>query len=327
MKKNYIKLAILIVALIGLGAFLYSTDWSAVLAAIQKVGFKFLLPLSITFFSNWLGVWAWRCCMPKESYIVSGWQLFWIRLFGETAAILNPASVVGGEALKVFLLREKGVEDKWALHSILLSRVLMILSQLLLILLMGIWLLTIYKEDLYWLWDYWAWSLLIPVIIGLIIYLWRQRHILQSLSRRLPFLDKRKEIYIYITDLWQQLAAFYRLNKWSMFLAFVFSLLHWIVGSLEFYIILSLLGIDTTVLNTLLVDMGVVIIKSIGAFVPGQIGIEEYGNKIMLAMIGITGGTIWVTASILRRSRQLFWMLVAAVMYFVIFKKKQPVEV
>ena len=99
------------------------------------------------------------------------------------------------------------------------------------------------------------------------------------------------------------------------------------VGSLEFYFILILLGIKTTVFSTLLVDMGVVVIKSIGAFVPGQIGIEEYGNKIMLTMIGVTGATVWVTASILRRSRQLFWMVTSAVMYFVIFKRKQPVDI
>ena len=163
--------------------------------------------------------------MPKESYVISGWQLFWIRLFGETAAILNPASVVGGEALKVYLLREKGVEDQWALHSILLSRVFMILSQLLLIILMAIWLATVYADDLYWLRDYWAWGLILPVIIGLLVYLVKRRRMLQSLSRRLPLLERRREIYIYITDLWQQLIAFYRLNKWSMFLAFIFSLI------------------------------------------------------------------------------------------------------
>jgi len=321
MKKTYIKLAILLVALAGLVFFLYATDWAAVLVAIQNIGFKFLLLLSVTILSNWMGVLAWRCCMPAVSVAVSGWQLFWIRLVGETAAILNPASVVGGEALKVFLLREKGIADQWALHSILLSRVFIILSQLFLILLMGIWLLTAYTEHFYWLRDYWSWTLLLP-IIGLLTYLLWQWRTLHRLSRWLPLPARRKQIHTYIIDLWADLLAFYRQNRWSMLLAFLFSCLHWIAGSLEFYLILLFLGVETTVVKALLVDMGVVVIKSAGAFVPGQVGIEEYGNKVMLALIGITGGTVWVTASILRRSRQLFWMVAAAVMYGFMFKKK-----
>ncbi len=329
MKKNYIKLAILLVALACLAFFLYATDWAAVLVAIRNIGVKFLLLLSVTILSNWMGVLAWRRCMPAVSATVSGWQLFWIRLVGETAAILNPTSVVGGEALKVFLLREKGIDDQWALHSILLSRVFMILSQLFLILLMGIWLVTSYTEHFYWLRDYWGWGLLLPVV-GLLMYLLWQQRTLQRLSRWLPLQARRKQIHHYITDLWADLLAFYRQNRWSMFLAFLFSCLHWIAGSLEFYLILLFLGVKTTVVKALLVDMGVVLFKSAGAFVPGQVGIEEYGNKVMLALIGIGGGTIWVTASILRRSRQLFWILVAAVMYVFLFKKKgvkEPDEV
>jgi hypothetical protein len=74
-------------------------------------------------------------------------------------------------------------------------------------------------------------------------------------------------------------------------------------------------------LQALTVDMGVVLFKSAGAFIPGQLGIEEYGNKIMLLVIGVPGAGIWITASILRRARQLFWILFGVVLYFVFFKK------
>ncbi len=321
-KKSYINLAIVLVAVICLGYFLYTTDWPSVLVAIRHVGFNFGILIFITFVSYWLGVLAWRCCMPKESAAISGWQLFWIRLFGEMATLLNPTSIVGGEALKIFLLREKGVEDQWALHSILLSRAMMFISMFFLMFLMAIWFVTMYAEDFYWLLDHWPWLLLL-LAIGLLLYSFRRHRALQNLPRRIPLSAKRKKFRLYMADLWQKLTAFYRQNKWAMFMSFVYSCLHWIVGSLEFYFILLFLGVKTTVINGLLVDMGVVVIKAAGSFVPGQIGIEEYGNKVMMEMIGITGATLWVTASILRRARQLFWIVVSAVMYFFIFKKKR----
>ena len=322
MKKGHLKIAIGVVALACLVFFLYATDWPSVLAAIRKVGFRFLLLLSVTIISNGMGVLAWRCCMPKGNINVSGGQLFWVRLFGETAAVLNPTSVVGGDALKIFLLREKGVADTWTLHSILLSRALIILSQLFLMTLMGVWLVTSYAQDFYWLRDYWAWGLLLPVS-GLLLYVFRRHRVLSRLLDRLPLSARAQRARHYLIDLRQQLVDFYRRHRWRMSLAFLFSCLHWMVGALEFYLILLFLGVEVTLVNALLVDMGVVAFKSVGSFVPGQIGIEEYGNKVMLGVIGITGGTIWVAVSVLRRARQLCWIIFAAVMYFFVFKIKK----
>ncbi len=320
MKKAHVKIAIGAIALACLGYFLYATNWSAVIAAIQKVGFRFLLLLSVTVLSNWLGVLAWRCCMPKGNIGLSGGQLFWVRLFGETAAVLNPTSVVGGDVLKIFLLREKGVVGGWTLHSVLLSRAMIILSQLFLMILMGIWLMTSYAHEFYWLRRYWAVGLLLP-IIGLTLYFFRRHRVLGRLLDRLPLSAKTQQARRYLANLRQQLVNFYRQHRWRMLLAFVFSCLHWMVGALEFYLILLFLGSKATFINALLVDMGVVAFKSIGSFVPGQIGIEEYGNKVMLGIIGVTGGTVWVAVSVLRRARQLSWVLLAAVMYYVVFKK------
>lgn len=69
--------------------------------------------------------------------------------------------------------------------------------------------------------------------------------------------------------------------------------------------------------------MGIVLFKTAGVFIPGQIGIEEIGNKIMLGLIGIPDTDIWVTVSILRRSRQLFWIAFGLAAYLIIYKKEK----
>lgn len=142
---------------------------------------------------------------------------------------------------------------------------------------------------------------------------------------RVGFLEFYQKIRVFLRELWQELRVFYRENRRAMFLSFLFCSLHWIVGSLEFYFILLFLGVKTTIAKALLVDMGVIVFKTAGGFIPGQIGVEEYGNKVMLAIIGIAGNTIWITASVLRRARQLCWIVLSFLVYFFYFRKKSDI--
>ena len=124
--------------------------------------------------------------------------------------------------------------------------------------------------------------------------------------------------------MWQvldDLAFYFKNSKKALALSFLFFVLHWFFGAMEFYLILTFLGIDVNIVQAILVDMGVVFFKAAGAFVPGQIGFEEYGNKVMLSAIGVVGAEIWITASILRRTRQLFWIAFGLIVYLFMYKK------
>lgn len=324
--KIYLKAALALLILICFVFFARATDWVAVVSSVQKVGFNFLILLFITGLSAWLGVLGWRYCLPKDIGFVSGGQLFWIRLFGENIAILNPASMIGGEAVKIYMLTNLGVGQRTALHSIILSRAIMIISQIFILLIAGIWFLSLVAHGFSRPDMEWWWLLTVPVLIC------GGRSLLQSpvcqkyfkiLFHRLRLLNHYRKVRLFGQELWQELSKFYRENRRAMLLSFVFSSLHWIVGSMEFYFILLFLGVKTTVANALLVDMGVIVFKTAGGFIPGQIGIEEYGNKVMLAVIGVTGTTIWITASVLRRTRQLCWIVFGLIVYIILKLKKR----
>jgi len=323
--NKYLKAALTILVLIFLGFFVRATDWQGVMKSIQEVGFNFLILLLITALSAWLSVVAWRYCLPKEADKISGWKLFWIRQIGENVAILNPTSVIGGEAMKIFMLRELGVEKRQALHSILLSRALTVISQILMLLIAGVWFLSISVDNFSSLGNHWILISAIPVALFGILYILRHRlfkDLCKALLLRLGLLNHYLKTRSFVAELWLELRAFYRENRRAMLLSFLASCLHWIVGAMEFYFILLFLGVKTTIAKALLVDMGVIVFKSAGAFVPGQIGVEEYGNKVMLAIIGIAGETIWITVSILRRARQLTWILLSLLVYFLYFHRR-----
>ena len=78
-------------------------------------------------------------------------------------------------------------------------------------------------------------------------------------------------------------------------------------------------------LDALLVDQGVLVLKSFGAFIPGQLGVEEFSNKVMLSIVGIKATGLWVAASIVRRSRQLFWIIVSGLLFIIIKREQQPI--
>jgi hypothetical protein len=80
--------------------------------------------------------------------------------------------------------------------------------------------------------------------------------------------------------------------------------------------------VNISVIDAISMEVGVSLFKSLGAIVPGQIGIEEYGNKIMLDVVAVKGNEIWFVVSLVRRSRQLFWLSVAGV-FFLITKRKK----
>ena len=111
-------------------------------------------------------------------------------------------------------------------------------------------------------------------------------------------------------------STFFKTNKKGLLYCTLLFTLHWIIGSLEVYFILKFLGIKAGVLQVIFVDMGIILFKSAGAFVPGQIGVEELGNKVMLELIGIPDAEVWITVSVLRRSRQVFWIVCGMLFYF-----------
>ena len=321
---KYVKLFIIVSIIVSLAIFLHTIDFKKVLEAVKGIGWKFFILLLITFLSAILGTLNWRSCLGKQAAAVSISQLFLIRHLGEIASIFNPAGIVGGEALKVHLLcSSQNLEKKTVLASILVSRAIMIFTQLTLFSFVALWLflpgLKLVTVTHYS--DY----LILPGISLLLISLlfYGRTHIkglFLSMRFGLVLKNKTGPFRTKLNDLYSSMTGLYRANKKAVILATLYALLHWVIGAMEFYLILTFLGIDVQVLQAILVDMGVVFFKTAGVFIPAQAGIEEYGNKIMLSIIGIRGAEIWIAASILRRARQLFWLTFGIGVYLCMYK-------
>jgi len=324
---KWLKWIILLAVVIFLMLFIAATDFNKVLASLQQVGAKFIIILLSTFIAYMAATIGWRYCMGKKAAAISAWQLFVIRHIGETAGVVNPTGIVGGEALKIILLRKKNIEPQTVVVSVIISRLLMVLTQLLMFFVALAYLTS--TSTLYVPFFNAQNGLVFITIVGLLFWGWAvfTSNRFKRLVRAIPVftkpvfwlatLNNRRRHWLRLFS--QFLISHPRVVAWAGF----YFMLHWLVGSLEFYFILTFLGIKVTVVKALLIDMGVIFFKAAGTFIPGQVGIEEYGNKIMLATIGITDNEIWITASILRRTRQLFWIGIG-VLFYLLLQKSNP---
>jgi hypothetical protein len=300
MKKKSLLIVIALCIVASLMIFIQETDLKKALELISMIGYRFYLLLFITFIAYLLGTLSWQYTLGLDVKKVSLTRLFLIRHVGETVAWFNPTSILGGDALKGVLLAKYDIDKKTVLLSVLLSRIIMILTQLLLLCITTIYLAFKHPESQFGRFS--------TLKFGSLPFAWISR---TDLTQKLRVLST--EVKLMITS-----------HSKLMIMACGFALLHWLAGSLEFYFILKFLGIKVSLLHALVVDLGVIIFKAAGAFIPGQLGIEEYGNKIMLLAIGIPGTEIWISASILRRARQIVWAGFGILVYFLMFHRAKP---
>lgn len=325
--KTYIKWGLLILVLAFVGQFIWNSDLEVIGGYLRKMPFTFLGVVALSFFAYLSATLAWRLCMGEDGAKTGMLHLFMIRHVGEMLSVFNPTSVIAGETLKANYLAKNGVENKQSISSILLSRILIILSALLLIILSALYLVLGVVGD----------NQGLPIIIlalmvvsgfGYLLarFLLHSKLYLYKVALRLEkrFGDKyiSDKLIAAVLEINQEAYVFYSNNKSRFFWAFMLSLLHWILGAAEFYLILKVLGLDISVINAIAIEMGVILFKTVGAIVPGQVGVEEYANKVMLEAVGIAGNEVWLVVSIMRRARQLFWVGVAGVFYFFMGRKK-----
>ncbi|MEH6308153.1 lysylphosphatidylglycerol synthase transmembrane domain-containing protein [Olivibacter sp. CPCC 100613] len=324
---RFVKIVLFLSVAITLGFYIAHTDLTQVAQSITQIGWNFCWILLLTCCAYLLGTIAWAYCLGNQSKQISIYHLFWIRLIGETVSLFNPSSIIGGDFLKAELLKPYMIERKSAIRSVVVSRCLMISSQLILSVLA---LIILFMRDKSTSFDhpissFFGYLIIIFSILGLIIFLFVR--LIKSLRYKFTsfFSNRFHQFQSKLTTTLSETKQYYHQEKKALVLSFLFFSLHWFVGSLEFLLILYALDIHIDMIESLAMDMGVIFFKSAGALIPGQIGIEEYGNQFMLKFIGITG-SIWLSVSVVRRVRQLIWLFLGGISYIMYYRKPLPLQ-
>ena len=290
-----------------------------VILSINKIGYRFIYLLLITLAAYMAATMGWKYCLGIKAQNIGIAYLFVIRHIGEMVSIINPASVVAGEAVKVYLLQNTEIDKPQVISSVLISRIMMAVTQ---VLLFFVTLAYVFYTDhgfFQRLPKVAFWVLATLVFLPFIVWALAESSYVKDIFRRSKLRLKMQHLAerFQLMQIYTGFSTFFKTNKKRLLYCTLLFTLHWIIGSLEVYFILKFLGIKAGILQVIFVDMGIILFKSAGAFVPGQIGVEELGNKVMLELIGIPDAEVWITVSVLRRSRQVFWIVCGMLFYFV----------
>ncbi len=317
---KYIIIAISVVCLV---LFLNSINFPLLIFHLNELGTGIFLVLFISFLAYLLATVGWLFCFKAIFKIKKLGFFFVVRQIGESLSIINPTGVVGGDAVKSYLIRnEYSIEEN--IGSVTASRGItwmsyLIVSCLVVVLISG----SLENSALV------ISLLLIVFLIAAFFILFKlffgnSKAIKLILHPLKYFISPEKFTKVNdlvdsvngeVTDLWQVRPA-------HILIALVLFSCHYLLGAVEFKYILYTMGQDISIESAIILEIGTSLVRSLAVFVPGQIGIEEYSNKMFLSLVGIGDDSTWVSLSIIRRIRQLFWILFGLVTYFSFFHKK-----
>ena len=322
--SKIVKYLIVFLAVVFLFIFVRQVDYDEVFSQVLMMKWWTVAILLATFGAYLMAAKAWQLSFGSENSIIPKLKkLFVIRQIGETLTLINPTNIVGGELSKIYMLRSSDLASGEVETSIVLSRGLIILSYIFLVivtLLFYILQSSSFSDQ--------KWVILFVLFAAVFFYclfyvITSKRLLLHSVSRRLFSFLRLSRFNKFVSGVYKMnktLYRFYTEKRDLMILAFAYSLGHWILGSLEFYFILTALDYNISFFDAVTIEMGVMAFKSIGGFVPGQIGNEEYGNKFMLGILGFPDTDLWIVVSILRRARQLFWIALSLIFLGIFYK-------
>jgi uncharacterized protein (TIRG00374 family) len=312
------QLLLLGAGLILFGALVYAAGPRTVLATLAGLGW--LAPLiALPYFSSYavdsLG-WWWILSRRLGQQASGCWKaphplrLFGIRAAGEAVNAITPTAYFGGEPLKAWLLQGYGVPLPFGLASVLVSKTALMLTQglfvflgvliaveewrsavpfplvagggILLMLLVGLGLVEVQRRGLF----------------GLLLGTTRR------LTGRLRLLAAWEED---LADVDRLLHGFYAERLQDFLICCAFHFLGWVVGSLEVYLVLRLLGapIDFTAAFAIEALSGVA--KLAALIVPGSLGVQEGGQVLIFAAFGL-GTPLAMIFGVIRRCRELAWV-------------------
>lgn len=318
---------LLATAVVGMvGVFVYRTDFNELATYLSRLPQAFMWVMIVTFFAYLSGTISWWFCIDtpyKRGLITRMWI---IRHVGEMLAIFNPTNVIAGDSLKTIYLGRSGIRQDKANASVVLSRIVLIVTGVLLMIVSGIF----FMIDLVGLQQVMQGGIIAIVSILMIFATFRYFRLIRRIIARIKevgvvarFLDG--EGGNQLRESFTTFKEYVKTSKARVFWALFFGALHWVLGAAEIYVILDALGQEVTVVDAVFFEMGVQFLKSLAFVIPGQIGVEEYANKIVLTSMKISANEVWLILSVMRRARQLLWLAVAALLYVYLKRIMRPI--
>jgi putative membrane protein len=317
-KRQFVLHLAAVLGGVALLAFLVSNvGLSEVLRYLRQIGSKaplLLLPYIGVALCDAKG---WEYAIPPTSPARKTpiWRISLARLAGEAINNLTPTANIGGEPVKVYMLRAHGLSTDAGLASVVAAKTALTISQIAFILL-G---LPLFLYRLGWIKaGWWVLGPLLGLAYGFILLVvrWQRRGLMGITVRGLKRLAPRWSRLPHWEERAQRIDAyllsFYDGNQRGFFLSILYHFFGWMLGAVEVWLFFCLMGVSVSPLDCLIIETMVQPMTAAGLVIPGALGVQEAGGVFLCRLLGLEEGAGF-TLMALKRAREAVYNLIGLI--------------
>jgi uncharacterized protein (TIRG00374 family) len=270
-------------------------------AATQALGWQFVLiclPYGLVMAIDTIG-WRYAFTSDRASFP----RLLAARCAGEAVNVLTAVAPIGGDAVKVWLLRPQ-VPYRESIASVIVAKTTILVAQLI-FLAFGLGLALALSVDARFVSALW-WLLLVETVAVGGFALVQVAGLMAPAARALARVGLAR-VGDSTEQLDRDLRHFYRRQWRRLSLSIGFHLLGWFAGVFEAVLILAALRVPASLAVATMIETLGPAVRFATFFVPGSVGALEGANTAAFTALGL-GASAGLAFSLVRRGRQLVWI-------------------
>lgn len=324
--KKILKYSFLVLGLAFFGLLVYQLGWEKLLESFQKIGWWWLPIFALAIVWQLFHTLAWSQILNTFGYQVPLSKLFKLKLIAEALNMVMPTATIGGDTAKAYLLKEE-VPIKDGIGGVLVDKTLDNLSKMLFNivgLMVAVFYITLPQK-----WIVGCVLFLVVLFIFntalLLFQIKGMSGVLLKITRLIPplqrFLNKRQE---QLESLDENLKDYYTKNPRSLILASCWHIIGRILGVLEIWLIMYLLGAPIGFIGAFFIASITNVVNGMFGFIPGQWGVSEEAQVLLVELLGFAKA-IGLSLGIIRRIRRLF-ITAVGLLFFALMRDDKKEE-
>lgn len=321
--KTLRKVVFWALGLVLLGWLVHNVGIGSAWAQVRLMGWGYVPILLIALGWHLSNTWAWAVCFAPNRPRPSIWSLFRTKMSGEAVGNVTPASHVGGEVAKAYMLRDQ-ISVTQGVPSLVVNKTIELVSGLAYSLVgagVAVWQFSLPAQVQIGL----ALALLLGSVAIVAAFVSQRQNtfiwLVNLLARlRLTFLESRREQFV---EMDRSIAAFYRQNRKGFWWCLGLHIVSWVLGTFEVYAILHLLGQPQPFMSAFLLMSLSLIINTAFFFIPSGVGVFESGHVFLFQLLGLTA-ELGLGVALIRRIRKIFWVAFGFVL--MALRRRQKVD-
>ena len=307
--SRYVSYLSAVVSVALLGYLLRRAGVSTVVQALRLLGAGFLVLLILSGIRHGLRAIAWRLCVDPGAHSQRFWELFTLRLMGESVTDLSPAGPFLGESVKIWAV-SKSISAKFGVTSVVIEDLVYSLGTGLFVFAGFLILLAATARNYHLVKAGGAIFLLILAIIAAVTVTVRKSHLPEKLSLRIRNTSVGQTLvarYGQVVRSWQTgIRDFFQTRRKLLFVVLSIEIAVNLISLAETYLILKGATPHASYLDAYLVESANRCAQLVASFVPFGLGVDEGTTTATLHSLGrsLSEG---VSVAAIRKLRSLFW--------------------